>query len=444
MSDLLLEARNAGEARAELEREPRAGRAKGMPAGTRPFPLGEIARQGWNVLRGDLPLPLALLRKSALDQNSAWMRAFLRHSRVLIAPHGKTTMSPQLFRRQLDDGAWGITVATVHQLQVCRDHGIQRVLLANQLLGISSIRYVLQELKQDPDFDFYCLVDSPEGVRVLAEAVRASRLDRPLQLLVELGYHGGRTGARTLAAAEEIARAVRESAPFLVLRGVAGFEGLMPGASPREIEERVIAFLDAMAQLAEACDAAELFGPGPVILSAGGSSFYDLVARRFSGVQLSREVLVVIRSGCYLTHDSRMYAEQLPRLIARSPELAALGEGPRAALELWAYVQSRPEPELAILTLGKRDCSYDAGMPLPLQWFRPDGHSAPQPLAGDHRIVNLNDQHAFLQLPADSPLAFGDMVVLGISHPCTTFDKWQVMPVVDDAYHVVGAVRTFF
>lgn len=439
-----LEQRNASEASVGIEREMLDGRVKGIPAGTLPFPLGEISARGWNVLRGDLPLPLAVLRQSAIDRNSAWMRAFLLHSGAVLAPHGKTTMSPQLFHRQLEDGAWGVTVATVHQLRVCREHGIRRVLLANQLLGRPAIRYVLQELRRDPDFDFYCFVDSPEGVRALADAAREAPIGRPLQVFAEVGFERGRAGTRTLQAAERVARMVKDESPLLVLRGIAGFEGLIHGASQVDVERRVTAFLDTIVAVAEACDEADLFGPGPVILTAGGSAFYDLVARRFAKVELSREVLCVVRSGCYLTHDSRMYEEQFASLLARSPELAALGPGPHAALELWAYVQSRPEPGRAILTLGKRDCSHDAGPPVPRQWFRPGLHSAPQPLAESHRIVDLNDQHGFLELPPDSPLEFGDMVLLGISHPCTTFDKWQVLPVVDDAYDVVGAIRTFF
>lgn len=425
------------------EREMVDGQVKGIPADSPPFPLDEISLRGWNVLRGDLPLPLAVLRASALDRNSAWMRAFLLSSGAVLAPHGKTTMSPRLFRRQLEDGAWGITVATVHQLRICREHGIDRVILANQLLGPGSIRYVLSELERAPEFDFYCFVDSPEGVKALEEAVQSSPIARPLQVLLEVGFDGGRAGSRRLAHAERVARMISES-PGLVLRGVAGFEGLMNGSSPAEIEDGVSRFLDSLCELAESCDRADRFGPGPVILSAGGSAFYDMVARRFAAVSLTREVLTVIRSGCYLTHDSRMYEDQVPHLLGRSPELAALGMAPRAALELWSYVQSRPEPGRVILTVGKRDCSYDAGLPLALRWFRRGEHARPRPLPDGHRIVDLNDQHGFLDVPADSPLRFGDMVMLGISHPCTTFDKWQFLPVVDDEYDVVGGVRTYF
>ncbi len=428
----------------EIEQTVLDDRLKGIPGGTAPFPLAEIGRQGWNLLRQDLPLPVAVLRESALEHNSRWMRRFLEASGAVIAPHGKTTMSPQLFQRQLEDGAWGITVATVQQLQVCRRYGVQRVLLANQLIGSQEIRNVVDELLRDPGFDFYCLVDSLAGVDLLAGAARARPIGRPVQLLVEVGFPGGRAGCRTLPTALAVARAVRDAEPHLVLRGVEGFEGLIPGSSPAEAEARVAEFLDRLVDLARAGEAEGLFADGPILLSAGGSAYYDLVVRRFREAGLEREHWIVTRSGCYLTHDSAMYKEHFHRLRERSPEVQALGEGLRPALEVWSYVQSRPEPDLAILTLGKRDCSFDAELPLPLAWYRPGEHPAPQPLSGDCRITGLNDQHAFLHLPPDSALGVGDMVASGISHPCTTFDRWQVLFVVDDDYEVTGAVRTFF
>lgn len=419
-------------------------RFKGIPGGTPAFPLAEVGRQGWNVLRGDLPFPLAVLRRSALEHNGAWMRRFLERFGAWIAPHGKTTMSPQLFAMQMEDGAWGITVATAHQLQVCRRFGVRRVVMANQLVDRQAIRYVLDELHRDPDFDFFCLVDSVAGVRMLAEAAREHPLSRPVQVLLEGGFAGGRTGCRDLACALEVAEEVRRAGPHLALRGVEGFEGLIPGAEPEETEARVREFLEFLLEVARECDRRDLFAPGPVLLSAGGSAFYDLVAERFAGAGLGREFRVLLRSGCYLTQDARMYRVAFRRLVQRTPEAAELGEGLRDALEVWALVQSLPEPGRAILTLGKRDAGSDAGLPEPLRWHRSGEHEAPLPLEGEHRITGLNDQHAFLQLPPDSPLRVGDRVVCGVSHPCTTFDRWQLLFVVDDDYDVVSAVRTFF
>jgi D-serine dehydratase len=417
-------------------------RVKGMPGGIAPFPLGRVAERKWNVLREDLPLPLAVLKERALAHNSAWMRRFLDLSGAMISPHGKTTMSPQLFARQLADGAWAMTVATVHQLQVARDFGIGRVVLANQLVGRQAIRYVLDELKRDPDFDFYCLVDSPTNVAQLAAAARATAAGRPLQVLLEGGFPGGRTGVRDRAAALTVANAVANAAPFLALRGVEGFEGLFHGADADETANEVSRFLGFLIEITIDCQRCGLFAPGPLILSAGGSAFYDLVVQQFNAAGIDRDRLVLTRSGCYLTHDSVLYRDADAALRRRTPQADDLGAGLMPALEVWAYVQSRPEPQKALLTMGKRDVSYDE-LPVPLFWCRP-GMAAPQTMPASHVVSGLNDQHCHMAIPADSPLSVGDMVGFGISHPCLTFDKWQVICLVDDDYTVTGAVKTFF
>ena len=414
------------------------GRTKGMPPRLGPTPLGALGGRGGNVLREDLPLPLAVLKEPALAGNGAWMRSFLARTGALLAPHGKTTMAPQLFARQLEDGCWGITVATAQQLAVCRRFGFPRVLLANQLVGRPEIDFVCDELARDPAFDFYCLVDSVEGVRRLAERTPP----RPIQVLLELGYAGGRTGARTREAALAVARAAK--AAGLALRGVEGFEGLLEAPSAAEQDARIVAFLDEIAATARACAEEELFAPGPVLLSAGGSAFYDLVVDRFNRATVGRATQVVLRSGCYLSHDSGMYRRFFGRLRQRTPWAAEIEGGLAPALELWAAVQSRPEPGKAIVTLGKRDAGTDADLPVAELWFRPGLHGAPQPAPAGLRTLGLNDQHLHLAVPEDSPLAVGDRLAFGASHPCTTFDKWQVIPVVNERYDVIDAVRTSF
>jgi D-serine dehydratase len=154
-------------------------------------------------------------------------------------------------------------------------------------------------------------------------------------------------------------------------------------------------------------------------------------------------VLRVLRSGCYLTHDSIAYAAAFQRVLEDTTlDLPPGGLAP--ALEVWAYVQSRPEPGRTILTMGKRDVSFDAGMPVPLFWYRPGAMDRPEPMPRGHAVLALNDQHCHLGTPGESPLAVGDMVGFGIGHPCTTFDKWSLLMMVDSDYTVVDAVKTFF
>lgn len=419
-------------------------RYKGIPGGTAAFPLKELGRRGWNVLRGDIPLPLAVLNDSALAHNRQWMQRFLALSGAQFAPHGKTTMAPQLFQMQLEDGAWGITLATMQQVQVARRFGCSRILLANELVDPRAIDYIAGELARDAGFEFLCLVDSVVGVERLAAAVKKHGLKRPLEVLLEGGLAGGRTGCRSLSEAHDVALAVHRNAPQLALRGVEGFEGIIAEATPQASAAKVREFLGFLLEIACWCEEEGLFAPGQVVISAGGSEFFDLVADILPKSGLTRQTNIIIRSGCYLTHDSDLFVELHRKLEERTPTVKGLGDPPRGALEIWTHVLSRPEPTRAILGVGKRDASHDARLPLPMLWFRPDQHTVPKPLSPGHTTFKLHDQHALLNIPADSQLQIGDLVACGISHPCTTFDKWRLLATVDDDYNITGGVHTFF
>ena len=417
---------------------------KGMPGNLDSMAPADIGSQSWNLLREDLNLPAAVLKESALEHNSRRMRDFVASHKGRFAPHGKTSMSPELFFRQLHDGAWAITLANAHQVQVARHFGVQRIFLANQLVGRQAVDYVLSALRDDPEFDFYCIVDSCEHVQSLADAASRANIGRPLQLLVEVGIPGARSGCRDTQTALAVARAIHANAPWLSLRGIEGFEGIISHPEPNKLAEGVRGFLTRMREVAEQCDAENLFGDGPVLLSAGGSAFYDIVLEELGESRLKRENIVLTRSGCYLTHDAKKYEVAHHHLLARQGNSSNKQDHPQPALEVWAYVHSRPEPGRIIVGLGKRDISYD-DLPLAQQWYRPAAprQPGPLPLTG-HQVVRLDDQHAYLDVPEDSPLAVGDMVQFGISHPCLTFDKWRAICLVDDSYNITGAVTTYF
>jgi len=178
--------------------------------------------------------------------------------------------------------------------------------------------------------------------------------------------------------------------------------------------------------------------PG-VIVTAGGSAFPDRVVAELGGpLRVSRPVRLVLRSGCYLTHDAVHY-NQLSPFGGRIPETGPLEE----ALEVWGAVLSMPEPGLVLLGFGKRDVSYDMELPVP-RLVKTAGLEPPRPLRAEASIVALNDQHAFMKVGEEANLKVGDLVGCGISHPCTAFDKWRLIPVVDDGYQVLDAVLTYF
>jgi D-serine dehydratase len=361
------------------------------------------------------------------------MRDFCALDDLSLCPHGKTTMAPQLWELQLAEGAWGITVATAHQLGIARRFAVPRVIWANQPVGRVAVDAAFDALR-DPAFDLYVLADSVEIVNDLAEGAARAKLPRALNVLAEVGIVGGRTGARTLDAAMGVARAIA-AAPGLTLAGVEGFEGLLPDTA------QVDAFLDRIVALAAGCAREGLFGVDEILLTAGGSAFFDRIAPKLAAAgDLGKPVRRVLRSGCYITHDSLGYEEAYRRMRQDSTLRFPSGDL-QAAMEVWTRVQSVPEAGRAILTCGKRDIGFDAGWPVPLRRIR-DGDA--QAFGAFHKVSGMNDQHAYLLGPTDGMLRVGDIVVLGIGHPCTTFDRWQVIPLVDAEYRITGAIRTFF
>lgn len=415
---------------------------KGFPHEQRPLRRSEIGRAGWNALAGDLPLPLALLKRDAVEHNLAWMQQQVRQWGIDLAPHGKTTMSPQLFARQLDAGAWGITFATVNQLAIGVAAGARRTLIANQVLGDADLAAIQSMLRTHADLRIAFLVDSSAQLTLIEAWAQRQRDIQPFEVLLEIGIAGGRTGCRTHD--EAVALATRLHASTAVrLVGIECYEGLGAKGNSEDDAPYAQALMDRVEAIARLCDTRGLFEGDEVLLSAGGSAIFDLVATRLKPA-LSRPVRGLLRSGCYVTHDHGFYKRYVN--VVESRIGCARGDSLRPALEVWALVQSCPEPGLAILAVGRRDLSFDIDLPVPIARAA-RGATITSAVPPSWKISGLNDQHAYLRWDAsdgaDAPLV-GDRVGLGISHPCTTFDKWQWMPMVDQDYRVIDAVVTHF
>ncbi|CAB3765958.1 amino acid deaminase [Burkholderia sp. MSh2] len=400
-------------------------------------PLGEAGRLEWNLLAEDVSLPAAVLYEDRIEHNLNWMQEFVRKYGVKFAPHGKTTMAPQLFRRQLDAGAWGITLATAHQAQAAYHGGVRRVLLANQLVGRQNMT-IIAGLLSDPDFEFFCLVDSADSVDQLGRFFGAAK--KSLNVLLELGVPGGRAGVRDAAQREAVLAAIARYPDTLKLAGIELYEGVL------KEEGEIRAFLqEAVALTRELADAGR-FARTPAILSGAGSAWYDVVAEEFRKASDAGFAEVVLRPGCYLTHDVGIYKKAQTDVFARNPIARTMGEGLLPALQLWAYVQSVPEADRAIVALGKRDAAFDAGLPEPARHFRPGRDDAPRDVAASEgwAVTGMMDQHAYLQIPPGADVKVGDMVAFDISHPCLTFDKWRQLLVLDPQFRVTEVVETFF
>ena len=410
---------------------------KAFPVADQPVRIAAAGKQGWNALKPPFSTPVMVLKDRALQHNIDLMADYCSAHGVSLAPHTKTPVAPQIADRQLAAGAWALTVADVHQARVFRAVGAQRLFVANEVIDAASASWIARELDQDPGLEMYCLVDSPRGVALLDGHLADVGFCGRLPVLVELGIPGARCGCRSVAEAMDVAAKVAQL-PHLRIVGAEAYENLFPPGTAEQTIGQVDELLDRLRDLVIRLDAEGLFGfANEVLVSGGGSMWFDRVAANLTGPwALSRPVRTVIRAGSYVTHDYAQY-EQFSPLAGRS------GGPPRLeqALELWAAILSRPEPELAILNFGKRDAAHDRGFPIPFA-----AHTASGPLnlePARHEVLSLNDQHAPMRLPADSPLTVGDLVGSYISHPCTSFDKWRLLPLVTDQYDVIGAVRSY-
>ncbi len=407
---------------------------KGIGFLEQPLAHDKIAQCNWNVLREDLTLPAAVLYEDALQHNLEWMRNFTGAYGAKLAPHGKTTMAPRLFDLQLQAGAWGITLATAHQTQVAYAHGVRRVLMANQLIGKQNMA-IVAALLRDPEFEFYCLIDSAEQIDQLGSYV--SRCGAKLNVLLEVGVNGGRAGVRNREQLQPVLDALGKWSHAIALCGVEVYEGVLDNEAA--IREFLLHALDVTKEIA----AEKLFQHKPILLSGAGSAWYDVVAEVFSPSEFEDPVEVVLRPGCYLTHDVGAYRKAQDRILNSSPVAQQMGAGLKPALHVWAYVQSVPEADKAIVGLGKRDAAFDSGLPVPALHFRPSS-ATPQPAPAHWIVTRMMDQHAYLRIAANDDIRPGDMIAFDIAHPCLTFDKWRVLALVNSAYDVVDLIQTFF
>jgi D-serine dehydratase len=407
---------------------------KGLGWMDAPMQASAIAAKRWNLLREDLSLPAALLYRDRLEHNLNWMRDFIAGYGVKLAPHGKTTMAPKLFEMQLESGAWGITLATAHQTRVAYEHGVRRVLMANQLVGKENMVIVAQ-LLEDPAFEFYCLVDSAENVEQLGAFF--SQRGRKLRVLIELGVEGGRAGARNDEQIAAILRALDWWKQSIDLCGIEVYEGVLDN------EPAIRSFLQRACDFTRKLRDEGRFNGAPVLLSGAGSAWFDVVAEEFTRAKLGDSVEIVLRPGCYLTHDVGAYRRAHARMLACNATAQSLHAELMPALHIWAYVQSVPEPSRAIVGMGRRDAAFDSGLPVPALHYRP-GDAAPRPAPSHWQVTKLMDQHAYLGIESENEVRVGDMIAFDICHPCLTFDKWRALPIVDRDFNVVDVAQTYF
>lgn len=416
---------------------------RGIPPGSSPVSLETVASQKWRPADNSMPLPVLSLDEAAFRENCRQMFAYARSHGAVLSPHAKTPMSPDIVKRLLGQGAWGATTANLQQTAVLLKAGCRRLLLANQIGGDASGRRLGELLKEHPDADVRVFADSPQSVSALAVAGRYA--GRPVPVLVEVGC--GRAGARGIDAAKDVISSIASAPDHVCFAGVAAYEGAAASADPVATRTAIEALSELAIQTFHLVR--ECAPDAPLMLSAGGSAFFDLIVSALQPVATADgNATLVLRSGAIFFHDHGVYERALRAMDDRKGfevdgaiHSAAAAFTP--ALRLWAEVLSRPEPGLAICGMGMRDVSSDQDLPIPLNIYR-NGRQLSDDATETLTVSKLNDQHAFLRVSPETDLVVGDVVEFGISHPCTCLDRWRIFYGLDESGQVCSAYQTYF
>ncbi|MFA0155619.1 amino acid deaminase [Vibrio sp. 10N.261.46.A3] len=387
----------------------------------------------YRLVDEDISLPVAIIKQSALTNNLNWMQSFADHHQVKLSPHGKTSMTPAFFRQQLENGAWGITVATPAQTEVAAMAGAKRIIMANQLVGKTNMA-IVEQLISEFDVDFYCCVDSSVNVQQLNQYFANTK--QTLKVLIEFGVPGGRCGCRSPEEVLELAQTIQDT-PALSLAGIEVYEGVIHGDNA---EQDIRTFLKQALTSVESLASDGLIVGQPIITGAG-SAWYDVVAECLANLT---DYLAIIRPGCYAIHDTGIYLDAQSKVLQRAQAnqgyACELGGDLESALEVWAYVISRPEPTKLVVGLGKRDVAFDAGLPIAERGYRNGEAISVKGLTA----TAVMDQHTFVETDGSSEIEVGDMIAFSTSHPCLTFDKWRYIAISDDDHQVTNWVETCF
>ncbi|WP_286263132.1 amino acid deaminase [Thalassotalea atypica] len=400
--------------------------------------MSSLADKGWSILAEEVSLPIAVINENRLLNNAIWMQKFSDEAEVKLAPHGKTSMAPELFKVQLDQGCWGISLATIAQVINAAQHGIQRIILANQLVGKLHMQ-LLADLLSTSDLEFYCFVDSKENALALGKYFSVRNIS--LNILIEVGVAQGRCGWRDPDNIEPLLEIIKQF-PHLKLCGVSFYEGVIHG---NEAETEIKRFIASISRLVSKLYKRDLFDLDQIIITGAGSAWYDIVAQELMSSQSMRNInyTAIIRPGCYLIHDTGIYQSAQDEIVQRSQLACDVSGELISSLHLWAYVHSVPESGLAVIGLGKRDVAFDAGLPTPEYFYRP-GTEKPISVDKAWQVISIMDQHCLMKTTDNALLRPGDIICFSSSHPCLTMDKWRHIGLIDDNFVVNKTIETFF
>ena len=411
--------------------------------------IQDIKKQKWNILKEDVQFPILTIKKSFFNKNILSMHKYVKANKVFLAPHIKTSMSPQIIQQIFNLGCWGFTVANNQQLSVLLKMGIRKIIFANLITNQSNIDNLFQLINQYKDIQIYICVDSIFGINLLKTLSKKLNFNRVIKILIEVGYQNSRSGIRNIKSLNKILDSLRILPVNFKISGILFYEGASAvnnySISLKRVEKCIKLAFNCLNFLISN----NIINNKECIISGGGSEYFDLVVDSFKKNKKNKNFKFVIRPGSYIAYGHGYYLSSLnkindrKKIIIKNKKINATDLF-QPSLELWAHVISQQDSGKAILNFGKRDVSFDLGYPIPLLVYRNGKILHKSPYDKNIVVYKLNDQHAFIKFSKNYNIEVGDLVKFGVSHPCITIDKWKIFYMINDNNTIVEAFKTFF
>lgn len=412
--------------------------------------IRDIPNKKWNILKQDIQFPILTINENKFNKNLISMKKYSDANNVYLAPHCKTSMSPQLLNKIEELGCWGFTAANNQQLMVLLQMGVKKIILANLITNESNLLNIFELLKKHKHVsELYVCVDSRFGVNLINKISKKYSFNKKIKVLIEIGITNSRSGIRNLSALKSLIKSIVKLPPNFILSGILFYEGAAKSnnyqITLKKVKKIIMFGITCINFLARN----NLIRNDEYIISGGGSEFFDLVVfyiRKFNKFKKTR---IIIRPGSYIAYGHGYYMSVLKKLDIRKKiliknKIYKASELFSPSLELWAYIISQQDDGKAILNFGKRDVSYDLGLPIPLAIYRNSKLIKKIEKNNKIKIFKLNDQHAFIKFNKGFDIKVGDLLKFGVSHPCITLDNWNTLFMINSNYLIKEGIKTFF
>jgi D-serine deaminase-like pyridoxal phosphate-dependent protein len=274
-----------------------AGAAAAATTPRSEFPHAElearIAKRDFRgITRDVLPTPSMLVDLDLFEKNVKTMADHCKATGIHVRPHVKVHKSVDVAKRQIAQGAIGLTVATVAEAELMSGAGIKNVLWTKQPASVNNIVRAVALSKRDPTFMF--VVDDPQVLGWVEEAAAArnARLRVGVSVFAGLTRQGIANGQPAVDLAQQVARSKRVS-----------FEGFMAysgtAAHTRTFEARRKKSGDDLAGVRETVAMARKAGLPAGWVSGGSTGTYNID---------KEHGLTELEAGSYVFMDTAYFA----------------------------------------------------------------------------------------------------------------------------------------